>query len=178
MIPYTLVRSDRRTVAIKITETGEVEVRAPHRLPKKQIEGFLLEKQGWIETHRAQVLEQRKNAWEPTEEERQALTQKAMELLPPLVKTYAERMGVRPNRITITDAKTRFGSCSSKNRICFSWRLMYYPQPAIEYVVVHELAHIKEKNHGSGFYKLVEQYMPDYREREKMLKVPPNRGKK
>ena len=72
--------------------------------------------------------------------------------------------------VTITGAEKRFGSCSARNSICFSWRLMQYPDEAVDYVVVHELAHIQEKNHGRAFYALVGRYMPDWRERRALLK--------
>ena len=79
-------------------------------------------------------------------------------------------MGVRYTGLKITAAKTRFGSCNSKNSICFSLYLMSYPENAIDYVIVHELAHIKEKNHSSAFYKVVESVLPDYKDRRKLLK--------
>ena len=79
-------------------------------------------------------------------------------------------MGLEPTGIKITSAQKRFGSCNGKNSICYSWRLMLYPPEAIDYVVVHELAHIVHKNHGAKFYKLVAKYLPDYKERVKMLR--------
>ena len=78
-------------------------------------------------------------------------------------------MGAKYQRLTITGAKTRFGSCSSKGNISFSFRLMLYPEPAREYVVVHELAHLFEMNHSKQFYQIVEKYIPDYKERKKLL---------
>lgn len=173
MIPYTLIRSSRKTVAIEITREGEVLVRAPRFASVQQIEAFLLEKQGWIEKHQRQVKERQQACPEPTEEEAEKLIAAAQEILPGLINKYAEQMGLWPTHVTITGARTRFGSCSGKNRISFSWRLMAYPQAAIEYVVVHELAHIKEKNHGPAFYELISQYLPDYKDREKLLKSPP-----
>lgn len=83
---------------------------------------------------------------------------------------YAREMGVQPAAVTITAARTRFGSCSAKNRICFSWRLMEYPEAAVDYVVVHELAHIVHKNHGPQFWALVERYLPDWRARRALLR--------
>ena len=80
-------------------------------------------------------------------------------------------MGVVPSNVSINQAKTRFGSCNPKNSICFTYRLILYPKEAIDYVVVHELAHIKEKNHGKRFYALIKQYMPDYKQRENLLKT-------
>ena len=79
-------------------------------------------------------------------------------------------MGLTPAGISITGAEKRFGSCSGKNRLCFSWRLMLYPPEAVDYVVVHELAHIRHKNHGRDFYALVASILPDYRQREALLR--------
>ena len=79
-------------------------------------------------------------------------------------------MGLKYSRITITGAKTRFGSCSSKGNISFSYRLMLYPEAAREYVVIHELAHLLEMNHSKRFYAIIEKYIPDYKERKKLLK--------
>ena len=70
----------------------------------------------------------------------------------------------------ITSAKTRFGSCSNRRSICFSCFLMLYPDDAIDYVIVHELAHLKHMNHSPAFYRLVERYLPDYKRREALLK--------
>ena len=79
-------------------------------------------------------------------------------------------MGLVPAGIKITSARTRFGSCSGKNSICFSWRLMLYPPEAIDYVIVHELAHIRHHDHSLAFYALIEQYLPDWKARMKLLK--------
>lgn len=83
-------------------------------------------------------------------------------------------MDLYPKSIKITSAKTRFGSCSGDNRLCFSYLLMLYPKEAVDYVIVHELAHIKEHNHSKRFYKLIEKYMPDYKEKIKLLKINPD----
>ena len=77
---------------------------------------------------------------------------------------------MEPTGITVTGAQTRFGSCSPKNRLCFSFRLMDYPMAAIEYVVVHELAHIRHKNHGPDFYKEIAAVLPDWQARRQLLK--------
>ena len=72
--------------------------------------------------------------------------------------------------VKITGAKTRFGSCNSRNSLCFSWRLMQYPDEAIDLVVVHELCHIAHHDHGAGFYALLGSILPDHRERMKLLR--------
>ena len=79
-------------------------------------------------------------------------------------------MGVTPTGFRVTTAKTRYGSCSAKNSLCFSCFLMNSPEDAIELVVVHELCHIRVKNHGPAFYSLLEHYLPDYRERKQHLR--------
>ena len=72
--------------------------------------------------------------------------------------------------VKITTAQKRYGSCSGKNSLCFSCFLMRQPEAAIDLVVVHELCHIREKNHGPAFYALLARYLPDYKERKKLLK--------
>ena len=167
---YTLIRSKRKTLAIEITREAKLVVRAPLRCSKDQIERFLTEKQGWIESHLAKMEARNRAHPEPTAEEEAALRQQAKTVLPPLVAHWAAVMEVKPAGITITGARTRFGSCSPKNRLSFSFRLMRYPPEAVEYVVVHELAHIRHKHHGAAFYREVERFLPDWRARNAMLK--------
>ena len=90
--------------------------------------------------------------------------------LPRRTAYFAKIMGVTPKSVKITSAKKRFGSCSGQNGICYSWRLMLYPSEAIDYVVVHELAHIRQKNHSPAFYREIEKILPDYKARAKLLK--------
>ena len=106
----------------------------------------------------------------PTQTDIAALKARAKEVLPPKVAYWAGVMGVRPTGVKITTAQKRYGSCSGKNSLCFSCFLMRQPEAAIDLVVVHELCHIREKNHGPAFYALLAQYLPDYKERKKLLK--------
>ena len=99
-----------------------------------------------------------------------ALCRRAKEDLPRRVAYFAPLMGVKPASVKITSARTRYGSCSGKNSICFSLYLMEKSDRAIDYVVVHELAHIRQHNHSPAFYKEIEKILPDYRERIKELK--------
>lgn len=167
---YQLIRSRRKTLAIEITRDARLVVRAPLRCSQARIEQFLAEKQAWITLHLQKMQQRRENHPEPTPEEEALLRKKARNLLPGLVNRYAVQMDVQPAGITITGARTRFGSCSPKNRLSFSFRLMDYPMEAIEYVVVHELAHILHKNHSAAFYAEIEKVLPDWRERNKLLK--------
>lgn len=171
MVEYALVRSSRRTLSVEITGELTVLVRAPLHTPKARIDRFVEEHEAWILRHLEAKQQALREHLEPTPEERQALIDRAKRELPGRVKHYAALMGVHPAGITITGARTRYGSCSGKNRLCFTWRLMACPDEAIDCVVVHELAHIVHKNHGVQFYALVESVLPDYHERKKLLNM-------
>ena len=173
MIEYTLIRSSRRTLALEITRDLQVIVRAPLRCPQREIDRFVDSRRDWIADKLA--LQQRRAdaraAMEPTPEQEVILRRRAAELIPQRVAYYAPLMGVTPTGIKITSARTRFGSCSGKNSLCFSWRLMLYPPAAVDYVVVHELAHIRHHNHSREFWNFVESVMPDYPARQSLLKL-------
>ena len=83
---------------------------------------------------------------------------------------YAEHMNVKPMAVKINSAKTRWGSCSTKKNLNFSWRLIMSDGDVVDYVVVHELAHLKEMNHSGKFWAIVESVLPDYTVRKKRLK--------
>ena len=170
MREFQLLRSHRRTLALEITRDGQVLVRAPLRASQAAIQRFVAEHEGWIETHLAAQARRRAAHPEPTPEEKEALRRRAKEILPEKVRRYAAIMGVEPTAVHITSARTRFGSCSAKNSISFSLYLMQYPEEAIDYVVVHELAHIRHHDHSPAFYAEVARYLPDYRQRMRLLK--------
>lgn len=167
---YILIRSGRKTKAIEVTREGRVVVRVPKRCSKQAIETFLEEKQDWIAQSIQLQLERLAAHPEPSPERETQLRTQAKAILPPLVERYASQMGLKPMGITITGARTRFGSCSGKDRLSFSFRLMDYPIEAVEYVVVHELAHIRHKNHGPDFYREIAAVLPDWKNRRALLK--------
>lgn len=96
---------------------------------------------------------------------------RAGEKLMERTKVFSKIMGLSFNRVFIKEQKTRWGSCSSKGNINYNWKLIMAPEAIIDYVVVHELAHIKHPNHSKEFWKFVENFLPDYRERENWLKA-------
>lgn len=167
---YQVIRSNRKTVALEMKADGSLLVRAPYYYPSAKIETLVSEKKSWIEKHRKQLVQNRHPEIEEKLKHPDLLYQEALAYLPDAVRKYGAQMGVMPEKIKITSAKKRFGSCSSKKQICFSWRLMAYPQEAIDYVVVHELAHLTEMNHQKKFYELVSSVFPDWKKRENMLK--------
>ena len=164
---YTIIRSARKTLSIQLLPSGEVEVRAPNRMPKREIDHFLEEKSDWIETHRRKL-----PAVQPklTDAELGALARHAKEVLPEITAHFAPLVGVDYGRITIRAQRTRWGSCSAQGNLNFNCLLMLTPDDVMEYVVVHELCHRKEMNHSARFWAEVERVLPHYRESRRWLK--------
>jgi predicted metal-dependent hydrolase len=174
-IRYTLIRARRRTVAIYI-KNGAVEVRAPMKMPKRDIDSFVASKSGWITKHLTQTREnaKRRADWNKQRgEDKDRLIadykRKANDIIPARVQYFAGIMSVTPTAVKINAAKTRWGSCSAKRSLNFSWRIAMAEDSEIDYVVVHELAHMKEMNHSARFWAIVENVLPDYNERRRRL---------
>jgi predicted metal-dependent hydrolase len=213
MIPYTLIRSRRKTLALYITKDARLEARAPLEMSNRDIEQFIAAKEKWVASHLAEreQLNREKAAFRLdygamlrlcgrqypliAKEGKRAGFNGAHFYLPPglppevikqtvtrIYKTvaknifaartahYAEQMMVQATAVKISGAQTRWGSCSGKNSINFSWRLLMADDDVIDYVIVHELAHIREHNHSSRFWPLVENVLPDYQARQRKLK--------
>lgn len=166
---YTIVRSNRKTLSLEIRPDLAVVVRAPRRCSQRDIDAFVSSRRDWLETYLEKQRRRLLEHPEPSEERRSELIAMAKARLPAKVEHYGRLMGLSPTSIRITGAKTRFGSCGPKNNLCFSWRLMEYPDAAVDYVVVHELAHIVHKNHGPAFYSLVASILPDHKARRALL---------
>lgn len=210
---YTLIRSNRKTIAIQITKDAKIEVRAPHQVSVAFVEKFLKEKENWIHKkielmntivrERAAFKKQMGDTLLLKGQEVRIIKKEGQQIgfdgtcffMPPkidfedakpiLIKVYqflakdyikkrvsyfSNRMNVYPKAVKINSAKTRWGSCSGKDSINFSWLLIMVATDEIDYVVVHELCHIKEHNHSKKFWGEVEKVLPDYKEREERLK--------
>ena len=165
-----IIRSKRKTLAFQVRPDGTLVVRAPFGMPEAEIEKSLAKHSRWIQNAQARMA-----AASPTERlspaDLKALAAKAAEVLPPLAAQWADRIGVRYGRITVRNQRSRWGSCSAKGNLNFNCLLMLCPAEEIEYVVVHELCHRKQLNHGPAFWAEVEKAMPDYRSREAWLKT-------
>ncbi len=166
---YEIIRSKRRTMCLQIKRDGSVVVRAPFKISKKIIDDFVSKHTDWI-TKKLDSVKSKKEYENIDMETAEKLKKQAKEIILPRVSYFSEIMGVFPERVSINSAKTRFGSCSSKKSLNFSYRLVFYPPEAIDYVCVHELAHLTEMNHSKKFWAIVEKYLPDYKERKKLLK--------
>lgn len=213
MIDYTLVRSNRKSVSLRIKNDGSVEVRCPLHVQQSEVDNFVLQQQNWIEKHAADIKLKNKKRNSFTVEIGSSLrllgkiyplegisTDKAgfngeyfyvpnnlpEDEIKPLVieiykniatsslkykvKKFSSLMGVEPIAVKINSAHTRWGSCSAKNSINFSWLLIMAHEACVDYVVVHELAHILHHNHSKDFWSVVGKMLPDYKQREKHLK--------
>lgn len=167
-----IIRSKRKTVSIEITKDSDIVVRAPYFMREADIERFVSSKSDWLAKH---LENSQRNARERaktslTDEQIRDLTEKAKKELPERVAYYAGIIGVKYGRITIRRQKTRWGSCSSKGNLNFNCLLMLTPNEVIDYVVVHELCHLKQLNHSEKFWREVARVMPDYKIYEKWLK--------
>ncbi len=208
---YRLTRSHRKTMAIYITCSGLVHVRAPWTTPLTELDAFLCAKEAWIQKHlaaiRARTAESARYSvqygglvpfrgqlfplvarpgkdsfdgetfyLQPglSEAQRRAhlialYRRLARDILLPKVEQYADLLKVTPAAVTITSAKTRWGSCSSTHRVNFSWRLALVDDASMDYVVAHELAHIREHNHSKRFWSVLASVMPDHWQRKAEL---------
>lgn len=164
-----VIKSKRKTMSLSVDDELNTVVKAPLFVSDKQINDFVTKNQTWLENAVIRKKNQLKR-YNLSQTEIDNLIIEAKKYLPKRVKYYSVLMNVKPTGIKITSARKRFGSCSGKNSICFSLYLMTYPKEDVDYVVVHELAHIKYHNHSKEFYKFIERFMPDYKEREKFLK--------
>jgi predicted metal-dependent hydrolase len=195
MIDYTLIRSRRKTCAICVSG-GIVTVRAPLRMSRRDIDAFVRAKADWIERRvdeTARTAQQRAAftikpgdklrlrggyITAPNDAEGEKLKALCIKNYKKLAKQhltertehFAAIMGNAPVSIKITSAKTRWGSCTAKKTINYSWRLIMAPDELIDYVVVHELAHLKQMNHSEKFWAEVAKIIPDHKARRAQLK--------
>jgi Predicted metal-dependent hydrolase len=172
MIKYELIRTNRKTLAIYVRQDGKVEVRAPFRTSKAYIDDFVAKKQEWIEATQNKLLvrQDTKKTVQLTESQEIQYKKQAKAYLQQKCRHFSAAMGLRHGEVRINSAKTRWGSCNRRGDINFTYRLLFAPEELIDYVVVHELAHLKEMNHSSKFWSVVEQTMPDYRTRRNKLR--------
>jgi predicted metal-dependent hydrolase len=140
----------------------------PRWMSRAEVERLLAEKRPWLE-------EQRRRQVPRLGLERLAVSEsearvEARELVSGLAEEEAERLGVAYRRIRIGDQRTLWGSCSAAGTLSFNWRLVLAPLEVLDYVVVHELCHLRVPNHSKSFWTLVEGSRPDWREQRDWLR--------
>ena len=165
--------SDRRNISLQITDDKRILIKIPRWFPEYKLNSFVEEKKDWIvntynsipdpkelsirEQHQLDALEKR-------------YRKAAKEYIPGRVAYFHQFTGGSYDKIVIRDQKTRWGSCSSNGTLSFNYRLMLAPPSILDYVVVHELCHLKHMNHSPEFWAAVESVIPDYKMRRKWLK--------
>lgn len=170
---YVHTRSDSRSISATVDKDGILQVRSPRRVGDEVIRRFILDNGsrilGMLDRNRQRA------KYEEALGDRgiERLRELARSVIPERVEHFAKIIGVRPSRVRINAATTRFGSCSSKGNLNFSCRVMAYSANAVDYVVVHELCHLIHMNHSPEFWRTVEKYMPDYRAaRQELRRIP------
>jgi len=166
-------RSKRKSAAIKITADMQIVVFVPLYVSDNEIERMVISKSKWIDEHMLKVqstIDERSKLEKITFEQIKELEDQAVEYIPKRVKYYAEKENFVYNNITIKNLVSRWGSCSTKGNLNFNCLLMLTPDYVIDYIVVHELCHLREMNHSEKFWAEVEKIMPDYQRAELWLK--------
>ncbi len=166
-------RSKRKSAAIKITANMQIVVFVPLYVSDNEIERMVISKSKWIDEHMLKVqstIDERSKLEKITFEQIKELADQAVEYIPKRVKYYAEKENFVYNKITIKNLVSRWGSCSTKGNLNFNCLLMLMPDYVIDYIVVHELCHLREMNHSEKFWAEVEKIMPDYQRAELWLK--------
>jgi len=150
---------------MRFDRAGVLQVKAPLFMANRQIQDFIEKHKMWIETQQSK---RQTSKLDPKKKEH--YKKLARESIPPRVADFADRYGFTYNSIKITSAMTRWGSCTSKKNLNFTYRLALAPDFVRDYVIVHELCHLRQMNHSRKFWAEVGRIMPDYKLAEKWLK--------
>lgn len=170
-MPVIIKRSKRKTISLSVTPQLEVLVRAPLGVSDQMVHDVVGKHSSWLEKQMAKEQERQTRQRHFTPEEVKELKAKAAQLVGQRVAYFSELMQLKPTGVKITSAAARWGSCSGRNSLCFSYRIALLPPDLMDYIVVHELAHIKIKDHSPRFYAVVQRYLPDYQERVARLRT-------
>jgi hypothetical protein len=173
-IEYT-VRKHRQAKRLKLAIScdGNVAVTLPWRMGFVSADEFIRKNAEWVlEKMKAMKKIGRNSLFARHDNvEYQNLKEHAREMVKSRLEKYAEFYGFQYNGVAIRNQKTRWGSCSSKGNLNFNYKILLLPQRHADYIIVHELCHLKEFNHGKRFWNLVAQKIPEYERIVAQLKV-------
>jgi predicted metal-dependent hydrolase len=134
---------------------------APAWMPAEDIAEIIDSNREWIALERAK--QRPRLRLDPRRVSEIEARRAARELVAMVIADEAPELGVEPTRVQFRDQRSRWGSCSTNGTLSFNWRLVLAPFEVLDYVVVHELCHMREPNHSGRFWKLVEARRPDWR---------------
>lgn len=173
-IPYTLKHSSRaRSLRLSIHPGGSLTATAPLGMPVSMIENFIAKKANWILkkiAYMSRIGPDQKYLLRGTRREYLQYREQARELITRRLPELNAAYGLKYNRISIRNSKSRWGSCSKAGNLNFNYKLALLPAELADYVMVHELCHLKEFNHSKEFWNLVSMQVPNYKELRKKLK--------
>ncbi len=171
MYDFTLHRRARvRRITLLVNSKGQVRVTAPKLVPKKMIDRFVASKKEWIAGVLEKMQATKKSDFVGPKYSYHANKARAKKVITARVKHFAELHRFTFKRISIKNTSSRWGSCSTKDNLNFNYKLIFLSEALLDYVVVHELCHLRHHNHSASFWKEVSQILPDYRARERELR--------
>lgn len=151
---------------------GRIEITAPLALSDRQIEAFVREKRDWIVRKQEEILSSPMSLATVADKKEVEMWRKVVKAcVPGLIAKWEPILGVKAGKLAYRNMTSRWGSCQpSTGRICINVRLALYPPECLEYVVVHELCHLRVAGHGPAFWALVETCLPNYKKAKAKLK--------
>ena len=167
-VPYTLTRKPVKNINLRVKSDGSVVVSAPYHIKRSRIDEFVMSKQRWIQAVQRRLLQAPKAV--PVNA-KTAPTKLCLQRFAPLIDKALCALNQPPVILRVRTCKSRWGSCQPKSRIIMLNRALYpLPQRLVEYVALHECAHLLVPNHGVEFHALMQLHMPDYKQRRKALR--------
>ncbi|WP_240993154.1 M48 family metallopeptidase [Berryella intestinalis] len=161
-----VARKDVRTIRLRVRPPeGRIEVSAPFFVADREIEDLVRSKRAWLAEKQREVEQSVMARAERADAAEIRAWRAAVEAAAPVFVAKWERiMGVRAGRLAYRNMRSRWGSCQpATGRICLNVRLALYPPECLEYVVVHELAHLIVAGHGREFHRIMDRFLPDWR---------------
>lgn len=162
-IEYSVIKSRRRKTSQIMVDKDEVIVRTPITKNNSEIKKIIQNKASWIFKKQLEFKKRRDVSYIPKKYTKQFLLKQ--------INSYAAKVGISPSKVNIKKMRTRWGSASKNNVINLNEHLLKAPKGAIDYVILHELCHLKIRNHSHHFWELVQKFMPNYEENRKWLEV-------
>jgi hypothetical protein len=150
---------------LRVDPDGRVRVTIPRGGSRREAEAFARRHEAWIARQRARLPQETRPL-----EHRRELRDQARRELPPRLLAFAAQHGLTVSRVSIRNQRSRWGSCGRDGHICLNWRLVLMPQSVSDYILVHELMHLRRMDHSPSYWRLVEDACPGYRTAREWLR--------